>query len=131
MDLLKQYTDEIGQDLVIDDFNIKTAQMRLPARKHFWAARLINAKIKLNSLIKQEKNLRISLNKKIKEDSPVVFNNQHIENIINNNADFKNLQNQIEEHKIIIEYLDKVEKIFSTMHWEIRNIVELQKLEQL
>ena len=31
----------------------------------------------------------------------------------------------------VIEYLEKVEKIMSSMHWEIKNIIDLNKLEQL
>lgn len=123
--------DEINKDLVIDEFNIKEAQMRTPARKHFWAARLIESKIRHNQLLKQEKNLRQTLNKKIKEETPVNFTNQHIDNIINNHPDFINIQSQIDETKVIIEYLEKVEKILSTLHWEIKNIIEIQRLEQL
>jgi hypothetical protein len=32
---------------------------------------------------------------------------------------------------MIIEYLEKVEKIMSSMGYEIKNIVEIQKMEQL
>jgi hypothetical protein len=56
VDLIKKYKEEIGNDLVINDFNIKEVQLRLPARKHFWAARLIDAKIELHSLQKTEKS---------------------------------------------------------------------------
>ena len=45
MELLQQYINEIGKDLVLDDFNLKESQLRLPARKHYWVARLIEAKV--------------------------------------------------------------------------------------
>ena len=28
--------EEIGEDLVLNDLNLKQQQQRLPARKHFW-----------------------------------------------------------------------------------------------
>ena len=31
----------------------------------------------------------------------------------------------------IIEYLEKVEKIMGQMHWEIKNIIDINKMEQL
>jgi hypothetical protein len=58
MELLKKYIEEITKDLQLDDFNIKESQMRLPARKHFWVARLIETKIKRNSLLEKRKNLK-------------------------------------------------------------------------
>jgi hypothetical protein len=131
MELLKKYIDEIGQDLILDDFNIKQSQMRLPARKHFWVARLIDAKIKLNTLIKHEKDLRSNLNKKIREGSPVVFSNQHVDTLINNTSEIKQLHTDIEEFKLVIEYLEKVEKIMSSMNFEIKNIIDIMRMEQL
>jgi hypothetical protein len=38
---------------------------------------------------------------------------------------------KIKEYDYIIEYLEKVEKIMGSMVWEIKNVVELAKLEQL
>lgn len=122
--------DEITKDLSIDDFNIKESQMRLPARKHFWAARLIDTKINLNRLQQKEKDLKSKLAKKICEDSPIKLSTSGVDNLINEQDEMKQLHAQIVEHKHIIEYLEKVEKIMSTLHWEVKNIIELQKLEQ-
>lgn len=131
MELLKKYIQEIGADLVVDEVNVKEVQMRLPARRHFWVARLINAKIELGKLQKKEKQLKANLTKKLKEESPVTFTTQHIDNLLTNNTDYASLQSQIEEMKYVVEYLEKVEKIFSTMGYEVKNIVELIKLETL
>ena len=37
----------------------------------------------------------------------------------------------ITEQDTIIEYLEKVEKIMGQMHWEIKNIIDINKMEQL
>ena len=71
MELLKKYIEEITKDLYLDDFNIKESQMRLPAKKHFWVARLMESKIKRNSLIRDKKNLKKQVVKKVISDSPV------------------------------------------------------------
>ena len=72
--MLKKYIEDINKDLYLDDFNLKEVQMRLPARKHFWVARLIEAKIMRNTLFAKKKKLKKDLVKKVIEDSPVRIN---------------------------------------------------------
>ena len=46
------------------------------------------------------------------------------------NSDFiKNINSEIEENILLIDYLEKVEKIMSSIGFDIRNIIEIQKLE--
>ena len=131
MDLLKKYIDEIGQDFVLDDFNLKEAQMRLPARKHFWVARLMDAKVKRNVFISKKKKLKKEVVKKVITDSPVRITQSAAESAAEKHESVFALNDSIEELNAIIEYLEKVEKIFSNMHWEIKNIVDINKMEQL
>lgn len=131
MDLLNRYKEEIGKDLIVDDFNIKDIQQKLPSRKHFWAARLIDAKIELNNLQKHKKKLKAALFKKISDESSVSLSQSVITNAVDNSEDVEKINDKIKEYEYIIEYLEKVDKIMSTMHWEIKNIIEIQKLEQL
>ena len=131
MDLLKRYKEEINKDLAVDDFNIKDVQQKLPSRKHFWVARLIDARIELSQLQKRKKKLKVLLSQKIASDSMVSLSQSVISNAVENSDEMEKLNDSIKEYEYIIEYLEKVEKIMSTMHWEIKNIVEIQKLEQL
>ena len=131
MELLRKYIDEIGQDLVLDDFNLKEAQMRLPARKHFWVARLMDAKIKRNSLFRDKKKIKKELVKKVIADSPVRISQSAAESAAERHESIDSLNKGIAEQDAIIEYLEKVEKILSNMHWEIKNIIDINKMEQL
>lgn len=131
MELLKRYKEEIGNDLVINDFNIKDVQLKLPSRKHFWVARLIDAKIEHSRLIKKRKLLKAALVKKIMQESPVKLTQSTAESAADSLDEMQNINDSIREYDFIIEYLEKVEKIMSSMHWEIKNIVELNRLEQL
>ena len=131
MDLLKKYIDEIGQDLVLDDFNLKEAQMRLPARKHFWVARLMDAKRKRNILISKKKKLKKEVVVKVIADSPVRITQSAAETAAEKHESLVVINDKITELDCVIEYLEKVEKIFSNMHWEIKNIVDINKMEQL
>ena len=130
MQLLKKYIEEIGEDLVLNDLNLKERQMRLPARKHFWVGRLIEAKIKRNDLIGEKNKLKKELVKKVIEDSPVRINQTSAEAATEKYASVDKLNNSIREQDTIIEYLEKVEKILSNMHWEIKNVIDMNKMEQ-
>jgi len=131
VDLIKRYKDEIGQDLIINDFNIKEVQLRLPSRKHFWAARLIDAKIELYSLQKAKKNLKKQLVKRIQETSPVKLTPQSAEFAVESSNEISSMNDQIKEYEFVIEYLDKATSVLNQVGWDIKNIIEIQKLEQL
>ena len=131
MELLKKYIEDINKDLYLDDFNLKEVQMRLPARKHFWVARLIEAKIKRNTLFAKKKKLKKDLVKKVIQDSPVRINQTAAETAAERYDSVVSINNSIKEQDTIIEYLEKVEKIMSMMHWEIKNIVDINRMEQL
>ena len=131
MELLRRYKEEINGDLLITDFNIKEIQLKLPSRKHFWAARLIDAKITLQSLHKKKKNLKKALVTKIIAEAPVKLTQQTAEIAAESTDELTAITDSIKEYEFIVEYLEKVEKIMSGMGYDIKNIIEIQKLEQL
>ena len=122
--------EDIGQDLILNDLNLKEQQQRLPARKHFWVGRLIEAKIKRNELIATKSKLKKDLVKKVIEDSPVRINQSSAEAATEKYESVSKLNKDIKEQDTIIEYLEKVEKILGNMHWEIKNVIDMNKMEQ-
>ena len=127
---MERYIEEIKQDLIVNDFNIKEVQLRLPSRKHFWVARLIDAKIKRNNLLRDKKNLKKDISKRIVELSPIKMTSVTADIAAESSKEIEDINNQIREFDYIIEYLEKVEKIFASMHWEIRNIIQINQSEQ-
>ena len=125
MELLRKYIEDITKDLQLDDFNIKEAQMRLPARKHFWVARLMEAKIKRNSLFRNKKQLRKEVVKKVISNSPVRISQSAAESAADRHESISKLNESISEQDSIIEYLEKVEKIMGHMHWDINKMEQL------
>jgi phenylalanyl-tRNA synthetase alpha subunit len=131
VELLQQYIEEIGKDLVLDDFNLKESQLRLPSRKHYWVARLIEAKVERNKLLAKKKSLKKEVVKQVVRDSPIKITQSAAESAAEGHVTLTKLNDAIKERDMIIEYLEKVEKIMSSMGYEIKNIVEIQKMEQL
>lgn len=131
MSLLSRYIKEVEQDLVLNDFNIKEAQLRLPARKHFWVARLIEAKRDLQIITDKEKKLSKLLASRVKEQAPVHLSDKAVNTLIEEQEEMISIKEQKRDLSNVIEYLEKVEKILSSMHWEVKNIIDLNKLETL
>ena len=131
MELLKKFIEDVGKDLVLDGFNLKEAQMRLPARKHFWVARLMEAKIKRGELLNKKKTLKKTLTKGVIETSPVKISQAAAESAAERHDAVQELTSKIYECNMIIEYLEKVEKVMGQMGFDIKNIIDVQKMEQL
>lgn len=129
--MIERYKEEISKDLVINEFNIKDVQLKLPARKHFWAARLIDAKITHFKLVKHKKSLKESIAKRIINEAPVRVTQQTAEIAAESSDELQNITIKIKDYEFVIEYLEKVEKIMSGMGFDIKNILEIMKMEQL
>ena len=67
MELLEQYQKQYIEFCNIDDFNLEQRAKKVPAEKHFWVSRLIEAKIKKGQLLKQKKQLKFEVTKKLIE----------------------------------------------------------------
>jgi len=131
VELIERYKEEISKDLIINEFNIKDVQLKLPSRKHFWAARLIDAKITHFKLVKRKKSLKESIAKRIINEAPVRVTQQTAEIAAESSEELQNITIEIKDYEFVIEYLEKVEKIMSGMGFDIKNILEIMKMEQL
>lgn len=131
MELLKKYFEEVGKDLVLDDFNIKEQSMRLPARKHYWVAQLIKSKIKRNQIFEKKKTLKKKITKEVIASSPVKLSQSAAEQAAERHESISTLTAEIKELDLVIEYLDKVEKVMSQMSFDVKNAVEIMKMEQI
>ncbi len=131
MSLLEQYISEIEKDLQINEFNLKESSMKTPARKHYWVSKLINHKKNLNKLRKERDNLKKSVVKQIIEESPIKVTVPTAEKASYNHQKMIELSDKIKNEELLIEFLEKTEKTFSAVGFDIKNIIEIMKMEQL
>lgn len=130
-EVLSNYIQQIKNDLEINQINIADVARKLPARRHHWAARLIEHKIKINELEKQKSNIIKEVSAKIGKDSPVLMSSKTIQNAAESSNDIQSINEQIATNKLIVEFLEQVQKNFFSASHDVRNIVEIMKLEQL
>lgn len=131
MSLLDQYIDEIEKDLQINEFNLKDSSMRTPARKHYWVSKLIRHKKNLLSLRKKRDLVKKEVVQKIIQESPVKVTVPVAEKASYKHEKMIEISNKINEEELIIEFLEKTEKTFSAIGFDIKNIIEIMKMEQL
>jgi hypothetical protein len=130
MIMLEEFQSELQEDTKIDEINLLEKQMMLPAIKHKWVARLILYKRNLNSLNRKKKELRESVLKTLEQTGmPPGLPKSSIDKKIESSAPIIKLQEEIEDVEITIEYLEKVETILRSMTYDMKNIVDITKME--
>lgn len=127
--LLEQYITEIAADLQIDEMNVKEVQLRLPARKHFWAARLIRHKHEKMKLEKDKDKLKRTI--AAQTQLPIAASEDTKLKLAEANAAVVSIIEKIQEVDIIIELLEKTERIFASCTYDIGNIIKIQQMETL
>lgn len=130
MDILEKYSKEIEEDAKIDRFGLTDKQMLLPGIKHKWVARLIQHKEKVQKLKKLKKLTKIKLINQLESESNVSLSKVALDNKAENDQSLKDIQEKIEQEELIILYLEKVETILRAMSYDIKNIVDLIKIEE-
>ena len=105
--------------------------MKTPARKHYWVSKLIRHKKNLLILKKQRDNIKREIVDKIVEESPVKITTPVAEKASYKHDKMKEISEKISNEELIIEFLEKTEKTFSAVGFDIKNIIEIMKMEQL
>jgi hypothetical protein len=131
MELLDRYIKEIEEDLKIDEFNIKEVSLRVPAKKHFWVSRLINHKRNLLKLEHDKSNFKKAVIQELHNQAPVKLSQVTADNTAESHEKIRDINVKIAEEKLIIEFLEKTEKTFSALGFDISNVIKIIQLEQL
>lgn len=126
---LKNYQNEVDNDLKINDMTLSDKSFEIPQRKHYWATKLILEKIELSKLEKTKKKLEKEVLARQTNEMPVSLTKTGLKGIVNNTQTMQTINQQIETQKLIVEYLEKVEKIFAFITNDIKNIIEVKQME--
>lgn len=131
MKQLEQYIKEMGVDVDLDEFALKEAQMKLPAIKHKWVGRLIRHKGEMERLQASRYNTIKQVAQEMIDTATYQVTLATAQKAAEKHTNVKAIDESIRECKLIVEFLEKSEKIFSSMSFDIKNIVEIMKLETL
>jgi hypothetical protein len=129
-ELIKKYQTQYEEFAKITDFNLEDVTRRVPAEKHFWVCRLIDAKIEKDKLYRSKASTKHTLQKRIMEESPVALNKQVLDDL-DKTPSLENINQKIKEQEYLIEYLEKLVSQITFIGNDIKNILELRKLQEL
>lgn len=121
--------EAIDKDLKIDRFHLEEAALKLPSLKHYWVAELIRMKIDLKKL--QDEKGRLARSKYSTTASEIGMSRMSFNNKVLASEDVAKIEKKIKNLELCIEYLTMVEKIFSQATFDIKNVIELIKAEQM
>ena len=128
-DIINQYLKEASIDTNLDRLEVTSTQEQLISNKHKWSARLINHKINLNNFKSERGSLLEQHITKYQEDEPVRVNRSIAEKAVENKKEIKAIDLKIQNEILIISFLENIYKNISFATNDIKNLVELMKLE--
>lgn len=128
--------EEIGkivqEDMKYNETNVLKKQFDLPSKKQFWLSQLFAAKRELESLKRKKAELTQQAAESYNKDSAVGMSTKSVEATLKARSEsFKKLGEEIDEAQFKVEYLTEVTKIYSNATYDIKNIVEMQKMNNI
>ena len=127
--LFEKYMAEITEELDLSDFNMRDVQMKLPAIKHKWVARLIQQKIELNKYERLKAEAIEALIPNLRREGNVLLSDVALAKQAEKHETVQKIIAKIEECEVLIEYLEKIEKVCNSTSFDIKNLVEIKKME--
>ncbi len=129
LELIKRYQAQFEEFMKIDDFTLEDRCKRVPAEKHFWVCRLIDAKIEKDKLYKLKASTKHTLQKKLMEESPVALNKQVLDDL-DKTPSLENINQKIKEQEYLVEYLTKIVDLITYISQDIKNIIAIKTLQE-
>jgi len=127
--IINQYLDEARIDTNLDRLEVTSTQEQLVSNKHKWSARLINHKINLNNFKSERSSLLEDKITEFQNTEPVSIPRSIAERAVQNKKEIKAIDFKIQNEALIISFLENIYKNISFATNDIKNLVELMKLE--
>lgn len=130
MDLFNKYKEEIQEDTKFDQINILEKQLMLPALKHKWVSRLIEQKRQKYILENKRKELKEEVLKTLEKNGiPSGIPKASLNSKVESSEIIKKIDEEIQQTNLIIEYLEKIEKIMSSITYDLGNATKIMVME--
>ena len=129
MKVYNTYVEELKDDARVDELSLKEKALHMPGIKAKWVSRLIMHKNSLRGLEKQKGKILGEITEKIKSDSPIKLHHAVLQEKAESLDPVRDLTDKIADEKLLIDFLERAEKIFTSMSFDISNIIKIVQLE--
>jgi hypothetical protein len=126
---LSNLIDELKKDCVVDEINLKDSALMLPAKKAKWVSRLILEKNTLSSLEKEKNIIFNEVVTVLKNNAVTSISQPVLKNLAEKDPKILEIENKIDNSKNLIDFYERVEKVMSSMSFDIGNIIKIVQLE--
>jgi len=130
IEVIKKYQDQYSEFCKLDDFNLEDKARRVPAEKHFWVCRLIDAKIERDRLFKLKATTKQNMEQKLLKDAPVKLNKQYLDEV-EKSPSVEAINEKIRDLDFTVEYLDRVVQQITFIAQDIKNIISIKQMETM
>jgi hypothetical protein len=127
--IFEKYQKEITNDLELDRIILEEKQLKLPGIKGKWVGRLMSHKKELDNLQDLYEQAIESVSNKIIKESPITLNKRVAIETAQDHELVIKIRKEMKDQTRIVEYLEKMEKVFSSMSYDITNLINLIKME--
>lgn len=128
MTKFEEYVQEYMEFTKINDLNLEQRVMRVPAEKHCWVERLILAKKEKYKLLLTKKKTKETLTKKMIEGGIVNLSKQTLDSLENTET-MEEINERLQELEHLIEFLELTVKNITFIGNDIKNILELKRMQ--
>lgn len=129
-DIFEKYNTEFLADTKIDEMNIKEQAMTAISIKHKWVGRLMRHKRDLKKLEKAKKDATQKVVDSLTKGD-VGLTMVAARKAASSNDLLQRIEDEIHKTELLVEYLEKVERILNSMTYDIKNIIDIQKMETM
>lgn len=121
--------EELKVFLQFDELNLKEKQLMLPGIKHRYATIYIQTKIELTKLHADRKRMLRNVVEEINRESPIKLSTIAAEKLAADHDTVSEIDKKIKNNELVLEICEKSERILGSASYDIKNLVELIKLE--
>ena len=128
-ELLKQYKLQLSEDTHLDVINVLEKAYSMPSLRHKWNGFYHDAKTDLYRLTLMKDSY---IDGVMERDNPLQLSRTVLTSRISKQDQYKALMNKIFHQETLVEYLkDSIRENVSKMGYDIKNIIELKKDDQI
>jgi len=129
MTVLEKYIKELEADVVVDELNLKEAALMLPAKKAKWVSRLMLEKNNFNDLQRKKTKIVREAVEELKRESGVRLATPTLERAAEKHPAVVAIESEIQNTQSVVDFLERVEKVMHSLGFDIKNLIELIKME--
>lgn len=134
MEILGKYAKEYGEDTHIDELRLRETLLKMAGIKGKWITYKAMNRAKLIKLKKQHQQLLdegvdVIKQKRAEEGNPV--SSRGAEMILRNTKKFRELDERIESLSALVDYFSDSVYAIQNINWDIKNVIETIKIDEM